>query len=58
MEFWPYLLEQYLKLVLIVLQENLKSGGIPLLSSNSPQNFKQIKQNNPEILHFHFLVFL
>ena len=37
------------------MQENLKSSEIPLLSSNSPQNFKQIKQKNPEILHFHVL---
>ena len=35
-------------------QENLKSSEIRLLSSNSPENFKQIEQNNPEILHFHF----
>ena len=35
-------------------QENLKSSEIRLLSSNSPENFKQIEQRNPEILHFHF----
>ena len=35
-------------------QENLKSSEIPLLNFNSPQNFKQIEQKNPEILHFHF----
>ena len=35
-------------------QENLKSSEIRLLSSNSPENFKQIEQKNPEILHFHF----
>ena len=35
-------------------QENLKSSEIRLLSSNSPENFKQIKQKSPEILHFHF----
>ena len=39
-------------------QENLKSSQIPLLSFNSPQNFKQIEQKNPEILHFHFFIFL
>ena len=38
-------------------QENLKSGEIPLLSFNSPQNFKQIEQKNPVILHFHFFIF-
>ena len=35
-------------------QENLKSSEICLLSSNSPENFKQIEQKNLEILHFHF----
>ena len=39
-------------------QETLKSREILLLSFNSPQNFKQIEQKNPEILHFHFIVFL
>ena len=35
-------------------QENFKSSEIPLLSSDSPQKFKQIEKKNPEILHFHF----
>ena len=35
-------------------QENLNSSEIRLLSSNSPENFKQIEQKNPEIFHFHF----
>ena len=39
-------------------QENLKSSKIPLLSFSSPQNFQQIEQKNPEILHFHFFIFL
>ena len=39
-------------------QENSKSSEIRLLSPNSPENFKQIEQKNPEILHFHFFVFL
>ena len=29
---------------------------IPLLSSNSLQNLKQIEQKTPEILHFHFFI--
>ena len=37
-------------------QENLESSKIPLLSFNSPQNFKQIERKNPEILHFHFFI--
>ena len=39
------------------IQENLKSSEIPLLSFNSPQNFKQIEQKNPEILRFHAFIF-
>ena len=34
--------------------QHLKSGEIPLLTSNSLQSFKQIEQKTPEILHFHF----
>ena len=37
-------------------QRNLKSSEIPTFTSNSLQNFKQIKQKTPEILHFHFSV--
>ena len=36
-------------------QENFKSSEFPLIHFNSPQNFKQIEQKNPEILHFYFL---
>ena len=35
-------------------QQNVKSSEIPLLSSNSIQNFKQIEQKTPEILQFYF----
>ena len=34
--------------------ESLKSSEIRLFTSNSLQNFKQIKQKTPEVLHFHF----
>ena len=37
-------------------QENLKSCEVPLLGFNSPQNFRQIEQKNPEIFHFQFLL--
>ena len=30
-------------------QENLKSSDIPLLSFNSPQNFKQIEQKSLDV---------
>ena len=39
-------------------KRNLKLNQIPLLSSNSMQSFKQIKQHTPEILHFHFFIVL
>ena len=32
----------------------MKANEIPLLASNSLQNFKQIEQKIPEILDFHF----
>ena len=35
-------------------QENWKLSEIRLISSNSPENFKQIEHKNPEIFHFHF----
>ena len=39
-------------------KRNLKLNQIPLLSSNSMQSFKQIKQHTPEIMHFHFFIVL
>ena len=36
----------------------MKLNQIPLLSSNSMQSFKQIKQHTPEIMHFHFFIVL
>ena len=40
--------------MLVAIGTKLKSDEIPLLSSNSLQNFKQIGHETPGILHFHF----
>ena len=43
-------------LVLVAIATHLKTNESLLLASNSLQNFKQIEQKTPEILHFHSLM--
>ena len=54
-----FVVEQKLKtLVLITVATKFKPIEIPLLSSNSLQNFRQIEQKTAEISHFDIFVTL